>query len=176
MLTTLLVAGATVAVIGPKELPGVARKLGFAVGRSLGVLRGAKRAVRQAAQDPEIVGMTQEVEKGLEDIRKIRAEMQSLSAKQAKPYLMGKVDQLTQPEEKAPEKEYDLPKMPPLSNRIYSPAHTDKARRDFFFFSFFFFLSQIDGSGRRCGSADRMCATAGHCTELEQRGQKNLIV
>ena len=46
----LLVVAGTIFVIGRKELPMLARKLGYACGRSLAFARSAKTAVREASK------------------------------------------------------------------------------------------------------------------------------
>ena len=87
--------------------------------------------------------MTKQVEDGLADMRRIRAEMHSLSAKTAVPYLMAdkspnvlsKSEATDSPETAVKsvspaveEQDFDqpLPIMPPVGSRMYSPSHTDK--------------------------------------------------
>lgn len=91
--------------------------------------------------DPEIVAMTEEVEQGLADMRRIRAEVQALRARQAVPYVLGKMGDVegergvsasasakasTPPPVEVPNT--PLPVMPARSSRLYSPAHTDKIK------------------------------------------------
>jgi Sec-independent protein translocase protein TatA len=72
-ITGLLTAiGATILVVGPKDMPIVAKKLGYALGRSVAFLRSARRAAREASKDPELAQMVTEVEKGVADMRRIR--------------------------------------------------------------------------------------------------------
>ncbi len=73
-LTSFMVGvGAIVVVLGPKDLPIVARKLGFAVGKSVAFLRSARRVVHEASKDPEMARMVADVQKGVEDMQRIRA-------------------------------------------------------------------------------------------------------
>ncbi len=124
--SALLVVGTSLLVLGPKELPAVARRAGFAVGRSLAFLRSARNAVRDASKDPEVAAMAREVEKGLEDMRRIRDEIQSLSAKRAVPYLLAEAGGSKTDEPKTGERAAPLPQMPPVASRMYSPTHTDR--------------------------------------------------
>jgi Sec-independent protein translocase protein TatA len=77
--TSFLVGvGAVIVVVGPKDLPIVARKLGYAVGRSVAFLRSARRVAREVSKDPEVAQMVAQVEKGVADIQTIRAGEQWL--------------------------------------------------------------------------------------------------
>ncbi len=132
----LAAVGTAVLVIGPRELPIVANKLGYAVGRSVSLLRNARNAAREVSRDPEIAAMTAEVEKGLMDMRRIRDEIQSLSAKAAVPYLLAqhpeppKEDSSAtlqqQPLQPDSQPHQTLPEMPPVGKRLFSPSHTDR--------------------------------------------------
>jgi Sec-independent protein translocase protein TatA len=134
--TALLVAGTTLLVVGPKQLPAVARQAGYALGRSLAFARSARNAVRDASKDPEVAAMAREVEKGLEDMRRIRDEIQSLSAQRAVPYILAEASGSKGDEESASNapavaaaavaSAAPLPQMPPVPSRMYSPAHTDR--------------------------------------------------
>ncbi len=70
----LLLVGASIVMIGPKDLPIVARNLGYGLGRAMGALRGARNALREAAKDPEIERMSQDLTKGLEVSLRGRAD------------------------------------------------------------------------------------------------------
>ncbi len=128
--------GTAVLVIGPRELPVVAGRLGYAVGRSVSMLRSARNAVREVTRDPEIAAMTKEVEKGLMDMRRIREEIQALSAKAAVPYVLAQHPEPAEQGETATEAassstsaaapKQPLPEMPPVGKRIFSPSHTDR--------------------------------------------------
>lgn len=143
--------GVSVVAAG-KELPNIARSVGFGVGRSVSWFRHLRAALREAARDPEVERMTRELEQGLEDVRRIRAEINAISsARSAVPYVMSKLDApvstqtptaanitlsasppaeattttptpVSSPVSSSPQV---LVRLPEVSSRIYSPAYTD---------------------------------------------------
>lgn len=150
-LTSVLVfVGASVVLIGPKELPLVAHQLGRAVGRTVSALRGLRQVVRKAAQDPEIQRLSSDVEKGLavskhavracifmltgrwrfvQDVRRIRTDIAALSAREAPLYPSAPVASPAPPAASAavaaPVASSSPRPAPPVQPRIYSPTHTD---------------------------------------------------
>lgn len=50
LTSALVAAGVAIVVIGPRELPSVARKVGFMAGRGLAFFRQLRGAVREASK------------------------------------------------------------------------------------------------------------------------------
>ena len=48
--TVMAIVGATIVVAGPRDLPKVARRIGYTFGRSLSFLRSARGAIREASK------------------------------------------------------------------------------------------------------------------------------
>ena len=70
--------------------------------------------------------MTKQVEDGIADMRRIRAEVQSLSARQAVPYLLADKPVESIVSQRPVVDDQPLPRMPPVGGRLHAPAHTDK--------------------------------------------------
>ncbi|KAH9105635.1 hypothetical protein LEN26_009395 [Aphanomyces euteiches] len=74
----LMIAGTY--LIGRKELPRVARSGGRYVGRSIGAVLRAKNEYFEATKNSDIVKMQAELQKGLDELNMIRAEMTNISS------------------------------------------------------------------------------------------------
>lgn len=127
----LLAAGAAGLVIGPRELPVVARRLGRALGQAVALVRAVRVAV---AEEPTLAAAARQVEQGLADVRRIRSEVQLLRTPQAQPYFSPPSSSPTPAvQSPAPSPAVQAPSPPsppvqPLPPQIVSPSYTDGLR------------------------------------------------
>ena len=138
--SALIIIGATIITIGPKELPVFAHKFGFFCGRFISFVRSARSSLHEASKDPEIMAMTQEMEKGLQDLRKIKNEMEALRARRAVPYVMSKMtdddssvisdkkgeESVVGKMEKRKRSKEDLAKVPQIDSQLFHTGASDK--------------------------------------------------
>lgn len=82
--------------------------------------------MREVAKDPEIEKMSVDINRGLEEIQKIRMEVEALRATQAVPYIMQASSPPPPSPQPSPAPTNVFPKLPTVAPRLYSPAHTDK--------------------------------------------------
>jgi len=71
----LFVAGGALVFLGPKELPNIARMLGYASGRAVGNIFQAKAKFNQVTKEANLHELHQEVEQSMQQLGAIRDEI-----------------------------------------------------------------------------------------------------
>ncbi|XP_065834246.1 sec-independent protein translocase protein TatB-like [Oscarella lobularis] len=71
----LVIFGGAIAVIGPKNLPSVARKTGILAGSIMRTVRTGQQTIEKYSKDPKVAELHQEIRESLEELEKIQRKV-----------------------------------------------------------------------------------------------------
>eukprot|EP00040_Diaphanoeca_grandis_P042943 m.266473 g.266473 ORF g.266473 m.266473 type:complete len:193 (+) comp67622_c0_seq1:295-873(+) len=125
-LLFITIAGAV--VIGPKGMPRFANQIGFYMGRSMSFLQKGRQAVTTFSQQNNISDMHGDLQKGLHDVNKIKAEWDALRYETDLTNMLFRDEQRNPPQsgaDVAPHTPSPLPTPPPpASTAAATPSST----------------------------------------------------